>query len=117
MKQQISSTTTVTSSQDIPTTDRVTPPPFKRQCKTDRTEVDIQRLKQLNVIDEDMISENQFVSQTENKNSLDPVVDSLQPKLELPDYLSDDQEDSNYFIRNNTKDLSGDNLYKTIRNK
>ncbi|CAH0555266.1 unnamed protein product [Brassicogethes aeneus] len=83
-KSQINSSSTVTSSQDIAAKETHSSPPPKRQCKSD---TELPRLKQ---IKEETISVNPFALQNDIKQ-LDPI----QPKEELPDYLSDEDRDDN----------------------
>lgn len=73
-KSPISSSSTVTSSQDINSSPIATSPPPKKQCKSERlVDTELPKLRQL----KDEISFNQSDNQ-------------IAPKLELPDYLSDD---------------------------
>lgn len=80
-KPHISSSSTVTSSQDIATINDSPPlensPPPKRQCKNERLDAELPRMvRQLK-------EEINFNIQSDNHNQ-------IEPKLELPDYLSDD---------------------------
>lgn len=78
-KSHISSSSTVTSSQDVATNNSppvASSPPPKRHCKSERLESELPKISQLQ-------EENNFNVQTDNHSQ-------IEPKLELPDYLSDD---------------------------
>ncbi|XP_018563635.1 protein jim lovell isoform X1 [Anoplophora glabripennis] len=77
---QISSSSTVTSSQDVPDVNlpNNSSPPSKRQCKS---ESELPRLRKDDTTNTFAISE--------SINQLDLTKNALQPKVELPDYLSD----------------------------
>lgn len=80
-KSPISSSSTVTSSQDVATNNSspiASSPPPKKQCKNERLiEPELPKIRQLK-------EENNFNVQSDNHNN------QIEPKLELPDYLSDD---------------------------
>ncbi|XP_015839147.1 zinc finger and BTB domain-containing protein 12 isoform X1 [Tribolium castaneum] len=90
-KHKVSSSSTVTSSQDVSNTS-VSSPPSKRQCKS---EPEVPRVK----IKEDAI--NPFALQ-EPRNQ-----DLVQPKMELPDYLSDDDGRESHFYAGDVTELPG----------
>lgn len=79
-KPQISSSSTVTSSQDVSDVNlpNNSSPPSKRQCKS---ESELPRLRKDDTINPFGISE--------SINQLDLTKNIVQPKVELPDYLSD----------------------------
>ncbi|XP_076266790.1 uncharacterized protein LOC143200254 isoform X2 [Rhynchophorus ferrugineus] len=107
---QISSTSTVTSSQDvspdnatIPVPNSSSPTP-KRQCKS---ETDIRLRK------DDSMTVNPFAIQSDSRNSAE-MKPSLLPKVELPEYISDDENDNeqddnspNFYTGNDTSLLAG----------
>ncbi|XP_044755682.1 BTB/POZ domain-containing protein 18-like isoform X1 [Coccinella septempunctata] len=105
-KPHISSSSTVTSSQDIPKELSPSPsPPPKRQCKS---ESDVPRLRA--VKEESLSGVNPFALQTEVRSQLELSKTSLQPKLELPDYSSEDEmrEDiSNFYGGSELTELPG----------
>lgn len=88
---QVSSSSTVTSSQDISNTGNISSPPSKRQCKS---ESEVSRIK----IKDDAMTVNPFALQ------------EVQPKMELPDYLSDDdgRDDNNFYSSNEVTELPGE---------
>lgn len=103
--QHISSTSTVTSSQDFSASHQntSTPPPSKRPCK----DPDIQKVRQNK---DDFITVNPFAVQSENRGPVDSNLNAIQPKVELPDYLSDDDREDpiNDCLRNEeVTELSG----------
>ncbi|XP_022917484.1 protein abrupt-like isoform X1 [Onthophagus taurus] len=117
-----SSSSTVTSSQDVPANNNNninkigSPPPSKRQCKNERIESDLQRLKELSTFNEEAISVNPFSLQEDvERNGV--VGDGIEtkspgviPKVELPDYISDEEKDENsdfYQHSPNAADLTG----------
>ncbi|KAJ8909710.1 hypothetical protein NQ315_012850 [Exocentrus adspersus] len=81
----ISSSSTVTSSQDVTNVNipNISSPPPKRQCKS---ESELPKLRT-----DDAIVNSFAIS--DNINQLDLTKDTLQPKVELPDYLSDVDDD------------------------
>lgn len=110
-KSQISSTSTVTSSQDIPgTLEKSCSPPPKRQCKGDRIETELSRLRELSTLNDESISVNPFETQSDDRDIVRDISKSpVHPKVELPDYLSDDDRDEtvNFFHSPETTDLAG----------
>ncbi|RZB84917.1 zinc finger and BTB domain-containing protein 12, partial [Asbolus verrucosus] len=102
-KQQISSSSTVTSSQDI--SNSVSSPPPKRQCKS---ESEISRIRQ---IKDDVMTVNPFALQSDNRNQVEINKSNVQPKVELPDYLSDedarDDNISNFYSPADVTELPG----------
>lgn len=93
LKSQISSTSTVTSSQDLPAcSEKPSSPPPKRQCKNDHIETELSRLRELT--NEESILANHFASQSDDRNiGVDISKSPVHPKVELPDYLSDEDRD------------------------
>ncbi|KAL3268040.1 hypothetical protein HHI36_007171 [Cryptolaemus montrouzieri] len=104
-KPHISSSSTVTSSQDLPKELSPSPsPPPKRQCKS---ESEVPRLRALK---EESMSVNPFAIQSEVRSQLELSTSGLQPKIELPDYLSDEEarEDiSNFYGGSDLTELPG----------
>ncbi|KAJ8965090.1 hypothetical protein NQ314_004391 [Rhamnusium bicolor] len=97
-KPQISSSSTVTSSQDIPDINlpNISSPPSKRQCKS---ESELPRLRKEDTINPFAVSESRI--------QLDLAKTTLQPKVELPDYLSDVDVDDDVREDNDTDNLDG----------
>lgn len=95
VKSQISSSSTVTSSQDVSANSPPTSssPPVKRHCKNDRVDTELPRFRQI----KDDISVNPFALQSDSRSPSESSKSSIQPKVELPDYLSDEdmKEDNN----------------------
>ncbi|KAF2905749.1 hypothetical protein ILUMI_00426 [Ignelater luminosus] len=90
-KTKISScSSTVTSSQDInfPSSPG-SPPPAKRQCKSDKPDHDSHRTRQTSTSKDETMSVNPFALQTDAQ--INVAGTTIQPKLEIPDYLSDDE--------------------------
>lgn len=83
LRSQISSSSTVTSSQDVSanSSNGPTSPPPKRQCKTERLDTELTRVRPAK---DDIMTVNPFALQQEGNKS------TIQPKIELPDYLSDE---------------------------
>ncbi|XP_045473792.1 modifier of mdg4-like isoform X2 [Harmonia axyridis] len=106
-KPHISSSSTVTSSQDVPKEMSPSPsPPPKRQCKS------VSDVSRPRPVKEEVISGvNPFAIQTEVRSQLEIISKSpLEPKIELPDYSSDDEtrEDiSNYYGGSELTELPG----------
>ncbi|XP_049823984.1 uncharacterized protein LOC109602359 isoform X3 [Aethina tumida] len=102
---QISSSSTVTSSQDVAANEAHSSPPPKRPCKSD---AELPRLRQ---IKEESMSVNPFAMQQQERSQLDKA--SIQPKEELPDYLTDGDEDDhldnmpNFYTSNDVTELPG----------
>lgn len=90
-KLHISSTMTVTSSQDI----NESQPPSKRQCKADENN--------------SKMTVNPFALQQTEELDLDKDDDVLEPKIELPDYSSEEEA-----IRDEPPDLAGKFLMQMI---
>ncbi|XP_063921921.1 protein tramtrack, beta isoform-like isoform X1 [Zophobas morio] len=103
MKPQISSSSTVTSSQDVST--NISSPPPKRQCKS---ESEVSRIRQ---IKDESMNLNPFALQNDNRNQSETNKNLVQPKMELPDYLSDDdgRDDniSNFYPPGDVTELPG----------
>ncbi|KAJ8984983.1 hypothetical protein NQ317_016894 [Molorchus minor] len=95
-KSQISSSSTVTSSQDVTDLPKVSSPSSKRQCKS---ESELPRLKR----SDDVGS----FAKNKTKNQLDLSKTTLQPKVELPDYLSDVDIDEDPRDDNDNDNLDG----------
>ncbi|XP_068899015.1 broad-complex core protein isoforms 1/2/3/4/5-like isoform X4 [Tenebrio molitor] len=105
IKQQISSSSTVTSSQDITNNSTsISSPPPKRQCKS---ESEVSRIRQ---IKEEAMTVNPFALQNDNRTQ-ELNKSLVQPKVELPDYLSDDdgRDDniSNFYSAGDVTELPG----------
>lgn len=101
----ISSSSTVTSSQDVATNDSspvANSPPPKRQCKNERL-VDSELPRMVRQLKEEI----NFNIQSDNHSQ-------IEPKLELPDYLSDDdiREDgtSRFYPATDVTELSGKSI-------
>lgn len=110
-KSQISSSSTVTSSQDISANSSPSansPPPPKRQCKPERLDTELPRLRQ---IKDDLMTVNPFALQTDTRDEIEVSKTSIQPKMELPDYLSDeDLREENtppFYTRGDVTELPG----------
>ncbi|KAK9879975.1 hypothetical protein WA026_008486 [Henosepilachna vigintioctopunctata] len=101
-KQHISSSSTVTSSQDPPKEMSPSPsPPPKRPCKSES------ELPHLSEMREESMNVNPVTIHSEEHSQLESA---LQPKLELPDYLSDEEvkEDiSNFYGGSDLTELPG----------
>lgn len=101
----ISSSSTVTSSQDIPKELSPSPsPPPKRQCKTD-ADVAMSRSPK-----EESMNVNPYAIQADVRSQLELSNSPLQPKIELQDYSSDDEtrEDiSNFYGGSELTELPG----------
>lgn len=88
MRSQISSSSTVTSSQDVSANSVPSSPPPKRQCKTERLDTEGARVRQSK---DDELTVNPFALQQESRGQVELTKTTIQPKLELPDYLSDEE--------------------------
>lgn len=89
-KPKVSScSSTVTSSQDVncPQSPE-SPPPSKRHCKSDRSDLELSK-NRTNSVKEEVAGLNTLTVQTDTQFSLGSS--SLQPKIEIPDYISDDE--------------------------
>lgn len=88
-------------------------PPPKRPCKSD---AELPRLRQ---IKEESMSVNPFAMQQQERSQLDKA--SIQPKEELPDYLTDGDEDDhldnmpNFYTSNDVTELPGELRQLVIR--
>ncbi|KAK9752440.1 BTB/POZ domain [Popillia japonica] len=92
-KSQISSTSTVTSSQDVPaSSEKPGSPPPKRHCKNEHIETELSSVR--DILPEETLMANHLVGHPDYKNNGGDISKSpIHPKVELPDYLSDDDRD------------------------
>ncbi|XP_030761603.1 longitudinals lacking protein, isoforms H/M/V-like isoform X5 [Sitophilus oryzae] len=100
---QISSTSTVTSSQDVPLDDlsnilmpNSSSPAPKRHCKSE-TEIRVRK--------EESMTVNPFAIQGESRSQPELLKTGLFPKVELPEYISDDDNDASSNFYNTESNL------------
>ena len=81
----------MTSSQDVPVppAEKTPTPSPKRHCKNDITETDSTRLRQFTAINEDGAKSGPFAVINHHGTGRNAIY----PKVELPDYLSDEERE------------------------